>query len=76
MIVRLILEQSLALTLASFALAYGLRELIAPGFPRTLMFVPAETTATFVVMLMGGVVASLMAIWHALRTPPQLALGG
>ncbi|MFO1222965.1 MAG: ABC transporter permease [Burkholderiaceae bacterium] len=75
-IVRLILEQSLALTLASFALAYGLRELIAPGFPRTLMFVPAETTATFVVMLMGGVVASLMAIWHALRTPPQLALGG
>ena len=24
----------------------------------------------------GGIVASLMAIWHALRTPPQLALGG
>ncbi|MBE7416469.1 MAG: ABC transporter permease [Ideonella sp.] len=75
-IVRLILEQSLALTLASFAVAYGLRELIVPGFPRTLTFLPQETTVTFAVMLAGGVLASLMAIWHALRTPPQLALGG
>ena len=75
-IVRLIVEQSLALTLASFAVAYGLRELIAPGFPRTLAFLAEETAATFAVMLAGGVLASLMAIWHALRTPPQLALGG
>jgi len=75
-IVRLIMEQSLALTLASFAVAYGLRELIVPGFPRTLTFLAGETAATFAVMLVGGVLASLMAIWHALRTPPQLALGG
>ena len=75
-IVRLIMEQSLALTLGSFAVAYGLRELIAPGFPRTLTFLAGETAATFAVMLAGGVLASLMAIWHALRTPPQLALGG
>ena len=75
-IVRLIMEQSMALTLASFAVAYGLRELIAPGFPRTLTFLPQETAVTFAVMLVGGVVASMMAIWHALRTPPQLALGG
>ncbi len=75
-IVRLIMEQSMALTLSSFAVAYGLRELIVPGFPRTLAFLPQETAVTFVVMLAGGVVASLMAIWHALRTPPQLALGG
>jgi putative ABC transport system permease protein len=75
-IVRLIMEQSMALTLASFAVAYGLRELIAPGFPRTLAFLAQETAITFAVMLAGGVVASGMAIWHALRTPPQLALGG
>ena len=75
-IVRLILEQSLALTLASFAAAYGLRNAIASGFPRTLAFLPQETLITFVVMLGGGVLASLMAIWHALRTPPQMALGG
>ncbi|MBL8317174.1 MAG: ABC transporter permease [Burkholderiaceae bacterium] len=75
-IVRLIMEQSMALTLASFALAYALREAIAPGFPRSLAFLAHETAITFAVMLVGGVVASGMAIWHALRTPPQLALGG
>ncbi|MCU0814180.1 MAG: ABC transporter permease [Burkholderiaceae bacterium] len=75
-IVRLIMTQSLLLTVASFALAYGLRALIAPGFPRTLAFAAQETAVTFAIMLAGGVLASLMAIWHALRTPPQLALGG
>jgi putative ABC transport system permease protein len=76
LIVRLIMTQSMLLTLASFALAYGLRDLIAPGFPRTLAFVGQETAITFGVMLLGGVLASLMAVWHALRTPAQLALGG
>lgn len=75
-IVRLIMEQSMALTLASFAVAYGLRDLIAPGFPRSLAFVAHDTAITFGVMLVGGVLASGMAIWHALRTPPQMALGG
>jgi putative ABC transport system permease protein len=75
-IVRLIMEQSLALTLASFLVAYVLARAIEPRFPRTLVYLPEETAATFLVMLAGGVVASLMAIWHALRTPPQLALGG
>jgi putative ABC transport system permease protein len=76
LIVRLIMTQSLLLTLASFAMAYLLRDLIAPGFPRTLAFLGPETAITFGVMLVGGVVASLMAVWHALRTPAQLALGG
>jgi len=76
LIVRLIMTQSMLLTLASFALAYLLRDLIAPGFPRTLAFVGQETAITFGVMLLGGVLASLMAVWHALRTPAQLALGG
>jgi|CXWL01.1.fsa_nt_gi putative ABC transport system permease protein len=76
LIVRLIMTQSMLLTLASFAVAYALRDLIAPGFPRTLAFVPQETAVTFGVMLVGGVLASLMAVWHALRTPAQLALGG
>ena len=76
LIVRLIMTQSMLLTLASFALAYALRDLIAPGFPRTLAFVAPHTALTFAVMLVGGVLASLMAVWHALRTPAQLALGG
>jgi putative ABC transport system permease protein len=76
LIVRLIVTQSMLLTLSSFVLAYLMRELAAPRFPRTLAFLPQETGLTFGVMLAGGLLASLMAVWHAMRTPPQLALGG
>lgn len=75
-IVRLILEQSLALTVASFAFAYVMVHLTYENFPRTLVFVAAETRLTFAAMFVGGALASLLAIWHALRTPPSLALGG
>jgi putative ABC transport system permease protein len=75
-IVRMIMEQSLALTLGSFAVAFALMSLVRDRFPRTLVLLPGEILATFAVMLAGGIVASLMAIWHALRTPPALALGG
>jgi putative ABC transport system permease protein len=74
-IVRMILEQSLALTLGSFVVAYGLMSLVRDNFPRTLILLPEEILITFAVMLAGGVAASFMAIWHALRTPPSLALG-
>jgi putative ABC transport system permease protein len=75
-IVRMILEQSIALTLGSFAVAYGLMSLARDRFPRTLILLPEEIAITFAVMLAGGVLASFMAIWHALRAPPSLALGG
>jgi putative ABC transport system permease protein len=75
-IVRMILEQSLLLTLGSFAVAFVLMTLARDRFPRTLVLLPEEIVATFAVMLAGGVAASLMAIWHALRAPPALALGG
>jgi putative ABC transport system permease protein len=74
-IVRMILEQSLALTLGSFAVAYALMSFARERFPRTLILLPEEILITFAVMLAGGVLASLMAIWHALRAPPSLALG-
>jgi putative ABC transport system permease protein len=74
-IVRMILEQSMALTLGSFAVAYLLMTLVRERFPRTLILLPEEIGITFAVMLAGGVLASFMAIWHALRTPPSLALG-
>ena len=74
-IVRMILEQSLALTLGSFAFAFLLMNLVRDRFPRTLVILPEEIVITFAVMLAGGVAAALLAIWHALRTPPALALG-
>jgi putative ABC transport system permease protein len=76
LIVRMIITQSLLLTLGGFAGAYVLREFVTPGFPRTLAFTAFETGATFAVMVIGGLLASLLAVWLALRTPPQLALGG
>ena len=75
-IVRLILEQALVLTLGSFAFGYALVIATQDKFPRNLVLLPEETLITFVIMLVGGVLASLMGIWHALRTPPSLALGG
>ena len=75
-IVRMILEQALLLTVASFAFAFGLMNLVRERFPRTLVILPEETAITFAVILAGGVLASLLAIWQALRTPPSLALGG
>ncbi|MCW8918755.1 MAG: ABC transporter permease [Gammaproteobacteria bacterium] len=75
-IVRLILEQALVLTLGSFAFGYALTIATQDKFPRNLVLLPEETLITFIIMLVGGVLASLMGIWHALRTPPSLALGG
>ncbi|MCW9088000.1 MAG: ABC transporter permease [Gammaproteobacteria bacterium] len=75
-IVRLILEQALVLTLGSFAFGYALTIATQDKFPRNLVLLPEETLLTFIIMLVGGVVASMTGIWHALRTPPSLALGG
>lgn len=75
-IVRLILEQSVVLTLASFVFAWTLVNLTYDKFPRTLVLLPSETLVTFGVFFIGGVLASLIGIIHALRTPPSLALGG
>jgi putative ABC transport system permease protein len=75
-IVRLILEQSLVLTVAAFGFAYVLVELTYEHFPRTLVLLPSETLITFAVIFVGGLVASLLGIVQALRTPPSLALGG
>lgn len=75
-IVRMILEQSMVITVASFAFAYIAVELTYDRFPRTLVLLPSDTLVTFAVIFVGGVVASLLGIWQALRTPPSLALGG
>nr|MBP6491289.1 ABC transporter permease [Thauera sp.] len=75
-IVRLILEQSLVLTVAAFGFAYLLVAFTYEQFPRTLVLLPSETLITFAVVFVGGLLASLLGIVQALRTPPSLALGG
>ena len=75
-IVRLILEQALALAVLAFAVAYGLVQLTHGVFPRTLVFQRADTVLTFLVVLLGGCVASSFGIWRAMRTPSSIALAG
>ncbi|MEX2154462.1 MAG: ABC transporter permease [Gemmatimonadaceae bacterium] len=74
-IVRLIMEQSVVLTLAAFTLGFALIAMTKDRFPRTLVLLPFDTVATGAVILAGGMVASLVGVWRALRTPPSAALG-
>ncbi len=77
-IMRMIFEQSITITVASFGVGCGLSHFLQMSgkFPRSLEFLPFDTLLVFGVMLLGGSIASLFAIWIALRTPPSLALGG
>lgn len=75
-IARMILEQSLLLTLAGCGVGYVVITLGVGWFPRTLVLTPSDTITTFVIMFVGGIVASLFGIWQAMKTPPSLALGG
>jgi len=75
-IVRLILEQSIVLTVSSFLIAWGLVQLTYENFPRTLVLLTHETLLSFLIFFIGGMVSSLVGIVHTLRTPPSLALGG
>jgi putative ABC transport system permease protein len=75
-IVRLVMEQSLLLTVASFAVGYVLVTTTQDHFPRTLFLLPSDTLVTFVVVFVGGVLASILGIVTALKAPPGLALEG
>jgi len=77
-IVRLVLEQSLLLTVGGFMLAYFLASKVVIGmnlFPRNLVLLPGDTAFTFLIVFAGGMLASLGGVWIALRTSPSRALG-
>ena len=75
-IARMILEQSLLLTVPACALGYALLYASIGAFPRTLILLPMDTFITFAVLFAGGIFASLFGIWEAMKTPASLALGG
>lgn len=74
-IARMILEQSLLLTLPACGFGYLLISLGRTVFPRTLVLLPSDTLITFLVMFAGGILASFFGIWQAMKTPASLALG-
>jgi len=75
-IVRLVMEQSLLLTISSFLLALVLINRTYRYFPKTVLLVPSDEVITFIVVLLGGILASILGLWHALKTQPAMALGG
>lgn len=75
-IVRMIMEQSLFMTLSSFLLGLVLIYSIVDLFPRKILLLTADTLLTFAVALGGGILASILGIWQVLKTEPAMALGG
>ncbi len=75
-IARMILEESLLMTVSSFGFGLLVIYNIADLFPRKILIMAPDTMATFAVALAGGILASVLGIWQVLKTEPALALGG
>ena len=75
-IIRLVLEQSMLLTISAFGFALILINQTYPYFPKTILLVPSDELITFMVVIFGGVLASILGLVQALKTQPALALGG
>ena len=75
-IIRMIMEQSLLLTVSAFLFAIILIQNTSQMFPRTIMRVPGDDLLTFIVAFVGGILASTLGLLHALKTEPAMALGG
>ena len=75
-IAGLILQQSLAMGLLGFGLAYLIISQTYTLYPRTVLLQALDMAVLFVVVMFVCVLASLMGIWRALKVDPAAALGG
>jgi len=75
-IIRLVMEQSMLLTISAFLFALVLINQTYPYFPKTILLVPSDEIITFIVVFFGGILASILGLLQALKTQPALALGG
>jgi putative ABC transport system permease protein len=74
-IIRLVLEQSMLLTVSAFLFALVLINQTYYYFPKTILLVPSDEIITFIVVFFGGILASILGLVQALKTQPALALG-
>jgi putative ABC transport system permease protein len=74
-IIRLIMEQSILLTLCSYLIGWIIIHNAYHLWPRLVLLIPMDDLTTLGLALTGGIIASLLGIWKALKTPPALALG-
>jgi putative ABC transport system permease protein len=75
-IIRMVMEQSLLLTVGAFLFGLALIHNTYQLFPRTLLLVPGDDLVTFIAAFAGGILASILGLWEALKTQPAMALGG
>jgi putative ABC transport system permease protein len=75
-IVRLVMEQSLLLTISAFLFGLVLIQITYPYFPKTILRMPGDDLVTFFVAFTGGILASILGLWQAIKTQPAMALGG
>jgi putative ABC transport system permease protein len=75
-IVRLVMEQSMLLTVSAFIFALIIINNTYHLFPKTILLVPGDEVVTFIVVFFGGILASILGLVQALKTQPALALGG
>ncbi|MFZ5449978.1 MAG: ABC transporter permease [Thermodesulfobacteriota bacterium] len=75
-IVRLVMEQSMLLTVSAFIFALIIINNTYHLFPKTILLVPGDEVVTFMVVFFGGILASVLGLVQALKTQPALALGG
>ncbi len=74
-IIRLIMEQSILLTACSYLIGWIIIHNTHQLWPRLVLLTPGDDLTTLGLALVGGIIASLLGIWKALKTPPALALG-
>jgi putative ABC transport system permease protein len=75
-IIRLVLEQSMLLTISAFLFALVLINQTYAYFPKTILLEPSDEVITFIVVFFGGILASILGLLQALKTQPAMALGG
>jgi putative ABC transport system permease protein len=74
-IIRMVLEESFILTSGSFIFGLVLIHNTYQVFPRLVVLRAGDDFITFLIALLGAILASGLGVWHALKTEPQLALG-
>lgn len=75
-IIRLVIDQSMLLTVTSFIVGMLLINNLHQLFPKRVLLTPGDQLITFLAVLAAGLFASALGIWRALKTEPALALGG
>ena len=75
-IAGMILQQSVGLGVIGFVVGKTVATLWAPIFPKYVLLLPGDAARGFLVVVIIGVLASLVAIRAALRVDPAEAIGG